>query len=123
MNVKFLSDQEVEDKIHNFLKEHQYNFETAVKVEKRLKPVDFAVKTSDRYTAVMLFLWKRSLPYDKVYYVEEYMKKFGFDKIIIVCRQISPRAKEIIKNNDLPIDIVFESDFRTMKESPLIGKL
>jgi hypothetical protein len=67
-------------------------------------------------------MWNRSVPYDKVYYLEEYLNKFGIDKVILICRQISPRAKEIIRKEKISIEIIFESDFRTKKSSPLIGK-
>jgi hypothetical protein len=122
--AKFLTDEEVENKVRTFLTEHNYQFKEKVIVQKKMKPIDFAVKTKDaKNIAITLFLWKRSLPYDKIYYIEEYMEKYGFDKIILLCRQISPRAKEIIRKDNLNIEIIFESDFRTSKESPLLGKL
>jgi hypothetical protein len=120
--VKFLTDKEVEEKIHHFLKEHNYNFEKAVIVQKKLKPVDFSVTTADSKVAILLFLWNRSVPYDKVYYAEEYLNKYEYNKVILVCRQMSPRAKEIIRKEKLSMEIIFESDFRTIKGSPLLGK-
>ena len=122
MPAKFLTDEEIEEKIRSFLIEHDYQFNEQVVVQKRLKAVDFEVRTSDSKIAILLFLWNRSVPYDKVYYAEEYMNKYDFDKVILVSRQISPRAKEIIKKEKLNIEIIFESDFRTMKSSPLLGK-
>lgn len=123
MSAKFLTNEEIEEKIRLFLSEHDYQFNEKVVVQKRLKAVDFEVITSDSKIAILLFLWNRSVPYDKVYYAEEYMNKYGYGKVILVSRQISPRAKEIIKKEKLPIEIIFESDFRTMKCSPLLGKL
>ena len=122
MPAKFLTDEEIEEKIRTFLIEHDYQFNEQVVVQKRLKAIDFEVKTSDSKIAILLFLWNRSVPYDKVYYAEEYMNKYEFNKVILVSRQISPRAKEIIKKEKLNIEIIFESDFRTMKSSPLLGK-
>ena len=123
MPAKFLTNEEIEVKIRTFLSEHDYQFNEQVVVQKRLKAIDFEVITSDSKVAILLFLWNRSVPYDKVYYAEEYMNKFEYDKVILVSRQISPRAKEIIKKEKLNIEIIFESDFRTMKSSPLLGKL
>ena len=123
MPAKFLTNEEIEEKIRLFLSEHDYKFNEKVVVQKRLKAIDFEVITSDSKVAILLFLWNRSVPYDKVYYAEEYMNKYGYSKVILVSKQISPRAKEIIKKEKLPIEIVFESDFRTMKSSPLLGKL
>lgn len=123
MPAKFLTNEEIEDKIRTFLSEHEYQFNEQVVVQKRLKAIDFEVITSDSKIAILLFLWNRSVPYDKVYYAEEYMNKYEFNKVILVSRQISPRAKEIIKKEKLNIEIIFESDFRTMKSSPLLGKL
>ncbi len=123
MSTKFLTNEEIEEKIRLFLSEHSYQFNEKVIVQKRLKAVDFEVITSDSKVAILLFLWNRSVPYDKVYYAEEYMNKYEYDKVILVSRQMSPRAKEIIKKEKLPIEIIFESDFRTMKSSPLLGKL
>ncbi|NHJ87294.1 MAG: hypothetical protein FK734_17655 [Asgard group archaeon] len=123
MVAKFLTDKEVEEKIRSFLVEHNYQFKENITIQKKMKTVDFAVTTSDKKIAIMLFLWNRSLPYDKVYYLEDYIIKFGIDKVILVCRQISPRAKEIIKKEKINIEIIFESDFRTMNVSPLIGQL
>jgi len=120
--VKFLTDKEVEEKIRQFLKEHKYDFEEDVLVQKKLKAVDFSVKTTDSKICILLFLWNRSVPYDKVYYAEEYLNKYEYDKIILVCRQMSPRAKEIIRKEKLSMEIIFESDFRTIKGSPLLGK-
>lgn len=120
--VKFLTDKEVEQKIRHFLKEHNYDFAEGILVQKKLKAVDFSVNTSDSKVAILLFLWNRSVPYDKVYYAEEYLNKYEYDKIIIVCRQMSPRAKEIIRKEKLSMEIIFESDFRTIKGSPLLGK-
>jgi len=121
--VKFLSNEEIEERIREFLTEHSYQFSEKVVVQKRLKEVDFQVNTLDSKVAILLFLWNRSVPYDKVYYAEEYLNKYDFGKVIMICRQISPRAKEIIKKEKLSIEIIFESDFRTMKASPLLGKL
>ena len=122
LSVKFLSDEEIEIKIRDFLTTHGYEFKEGVVVQKKLKPVDFEVVTTDSKVAILLFLWNRSVPYDKVYYAEEYLNKYEFNKVILVCRQISPRAKEIIKKEKLSIEIIFESDFRTSKSSPLLGK-
>ncbi len=123
MSAKFLTNEEIEEKIRLFLSDHDYQFNEKVVVQKRLKAVDFEVITSDSKVAILLFLWNRSVPYDKVYYAEEYMNKYEYSKVILVSRQMSPRAKEIIKKEKLPIEIIFESDFRTMKSSPLLGKL
>jgi len=120
--VKFLTDKEVEVKIRNFLKEHNYEFAEDVLVQKKLKAVNFSVTTVDSKVAILVFLWNRSVPYDKVYYAEEYLNKYEYDKVIIVCRQMSPRAKEIIRKEKLSIEIIFESDFRTTKGNPLLGK-
>ncbi|MCE7746299.1 MAG: hypothetical protein GPJ52_14305 [Candidatus Heimdallarchaeota archaeon] len=123
MCPKFLTNEEVEEKIKDFLVEHNYQHSEKVVVQKKLKAIDYAVTTADSKVAIMLFLWNRSVPYDKVYYLEEYLNKYGIDKVILICRQISPRAKEIIHKEKISIEIIFESDFRTMKNSPLIGKL
>jgi len=123
LSKKFLTNEEIEEKIRVFLTEHDYQFNEKVVVQKRLKAIDFEVITSDSKVAILLFLWNRSVPYDKVYYAEEYMNKYEYSKVILISRQISPRAKEIIKKEKLPIEIIFESDFRTMKSSPLLGKL
>ncbi|MHA1585965.1 MAG: hypothetical protein ACTSUW_01400 [Candidatus Heimdallarchaeota archaeon] len=123
MCPKFLTNEEVEEKIKDFLVEHNYQHSEKVVVQKKLKAIDYAVTTTDSKVAIMLFLWNRSVPYDKVYYLEEYLNKYGIDKVILICRQISPRAKEIIHKEKISIEIIFESDFRTMKNSPLIGKL
>jgi len=119
---KILTNEEVEEKIKDFLTEHNYQYSEKVVVQKKFKAIDYAVTTADSKVAIMLFMWNRSVPYDKVYYLEEYLNKFGIDKVILVCRQISPRAKEIIRKEKISIDIIFESDFRTKKSSPLIGK-
>jgi hypothetical protein len=121
--VKFLTKNEIETKIREFLDEHKYEYTEQVVIQKKLKAVDFNVKTSDSIIAIMLFMWNRSLPYDKVYYLEDYIIKFDIDKVILICKQISPRAKEIIKKDKINIEIIFESDFRTMKASPLLGRL
>jgi hypothetical protein len=121
--VKFLSKDEIMMKVREFLNEHKYEFTEKVVIQKKLKPVDFEVKTSDSKVAIMLFIWNRSLPYDKVYYLEDYINKYDIDKVVLICKQISPRAKEIIKKDKINIEIIFEADFRTMKESPLIGRL
>jgi hypothetical protein len=121
--VKFLTKSEIETKIREFLDEHKYEYTEQVVIQKKLKAVDFNVKTSDSIIAIMLFMWNRSLPYDKVYYLEDYINKYNIDKVILICKQISPRAKEIIKKDKINIEIIFESDFRTMKASPLIGRL
>jgi len=120
---KFLTKEEIAEKIKEFLTEHNYNFSENVKVQKRLKAIDYAITTADSKIAIMLFIWNRSLPYDKIYYLEEYLNKYGIDKVILICKQISPRAKEIIQKERINIEIIFESDFRTMKSNPLIGKL
>ena len=122
MCPKILTNEEVEEKIKDFLSEHNYQYSEKVVVQKKFKAIDYAVTTADSKVAIMLFMWNRSVPYDKVYYLEEYLNKFGIDKVILVCRQISPRAKEIIRKEKISIDIIFESDFRTKKSSPLIGK-
>ncbi|NHK30558.1 MAG: hypothetical protein FK730_04360 [Asgard group archaeon] len=122
MPVKFLTKNEIETKIREFLDEHKYEYTEQVVIQKKFKAVDFNVKTSDSIIAIMLFIWNRSLPYDKVYYLEDYINKFDIDKVILICKQISPRAKEIIKKDKINIEIIFESDFRTMKESPLLGQ-
>jgi len=121
--VKFLTKEEVQNKIREFLIEHNYPYQENITVQKKLKAIDFLVKTSDSKVAIMLFMWNRSLPYDKVYYLEEFIIKYGMRKVILICRQISPRAKEIIKKDKINIEIIFESDFRTMRESPLLGQL
>ena len=123
MSVKFLTKEEVQDKIRGFLEEHNYSYQEGVIIQKKLKAIDFAVTTSDSKVAIMLFMWNRSLPYDKVYYLEDYIVKYDIRKVILICRQISPRAKEIIKKDKINIEIIFESDFRTMRESPLLGQL
>ncbi len=123
MCPKFLTKEEVDEKIRNFLAEHNYQFIEKVVVQKRLKAIDYLISTEDSKIAIMLFIWNRSLPYDKVYYLEEYLNKYGIDKVILICKQISPRAKEIIRKERINIEIIFESDFRTMKSSPLLGKL
>lgn len=123
MCPKFLTNEEIEEKIKDFLTEHNYQFSEKVVVQKKLKAIDYAITTADSKVAIMLFMWNRSVPYDKVYYLEEYLNKYGIDKVILICRQISPRAKEIISKEKISIEIIFESDFRTMKNSPLIGKL
>lgn len=122
MCPKILTNEEVEEKIKDFLSEHNYQYSEKVVVQKKFKAIDYAVTTADSKVAIMLFMWNRSVPYDKVYYLEEYLNKYGIDKVILICRQISPRAKEIIRKEKISIDIIFESDFRTKKSSPLIGK-
>jgi hypothetical protein len=121
--VKFLTKDEIMNKVIGFLNEHNYSFIEQFVIQKKLKPVDFLVTTSDSKVAIMLFIWNRSLPYDKVYYLEDYINKYDIDKVVLICKQISPRAKEIIKKDKINIEIVFEADFRTMKESPLLGRL
>jgi len=120
---KFLTKEEVTEKIRTFLHEHNYEFEEHVVIQKKLRPIDFEVKKAEERIAIMLFLWNRSLPYDKIYYLEDYITKYNISKVILICRQISPRAKEIIKKDKINIEIIFESDFRTMRESPLLGQL
>lgn len=122
MCPKILTNEEVEEKIKDFLSEHNYQYSEKVVVQKKFKAIDYAVTTADSKVAIMLFMWNRSVPYDKVYYLEEYLNKYGIDKVILICRQISPRAKEIIRKEKISIEIIFESDFRTKKSSPLIGK-
>ncbi len=123
MCPKLLTNEEIEEKIKDFLAEYNYQYSEKVVVQKKLKAIDYAITTADSKVAIMLFMWNRSVPYDKVYYLEEYLNKYGIDKVILICRQISPRAKEIIRKEKISIEIIFESDFRTMKNSPLIGKL
>ncbi|MGC9781675.1 MAG: hypothetical protein HZR80_20715 [Candidatus Heimdallarchaeota archaeon] len=123
MLAKFLTKEEVENKIREFLHEHNYQYKEGIIVQKKLKAIDFAVTTSESKVAIMLFMWNRSLPYDKVFYLEEYLNKYGIDKVLLICKQISPRAKEIIRKEKISIEIIYESDFRTMKESPLLGRL
>ncbi|NHJ40294.1 MAG: hypothetical protein FK731_09705 [Asgard group archaeon] len=122
MPVKLLTKNEIENKIREFLDEHKYQYTEQVSIQKKLKAIDFKVKTSDSDIAIMLFMWNRSLPYDKVYYLEDYINRYNIDKVILICKQISPRAKEIIKKDKINIEIIFESDFRTMKASPLLGQ-
>lgn len=122
MSKKFLTKEQIENKIREFLLEYNYQFKEKVVIRKKMKAIDFAVKTNDSKIAIMLFIWNRSLPYDKVYYLEEYLNKYEIDKILLICKQISPRAKEIIRKEKINIEIIFESDFRTTRESPLIGK-
>ncbi|NHJ46693.1 MAG: hypothetical protein FK733_02785 [Asgard group archaeon] len=123
MPVKFLTKDEIMTKVREFLNDHNYTFTEKVVIQKKLKPVDFEVKTTDSKVAIMLFIWNRSLPYDKVYYLEDYIIKYNIDKVVLICKQISPRAKEIIKKDKINIEIIFEADFRTMKDSPLLGRL
>jgi len=122
LSKKFLTKEQIENKIREFLLEYNYQFKEKVVIRKKMKAIDFAVKTNDSKIAIMLFIWNRSLPYDKVYYLEEYLNKYEIDKILLICKQISPRAKEIIRKEKINIEIIFESDFRTTRESPLIGK-
>jgi hypothetical protein len=121
--VKILKKDEIKSRVKDFLEEHNYNYEENVVIQKKLKPIDFQVITTDSKVAIMLFIWNRSLPYDKVYYLEDYINRYNIDKVILICKQISPRAKEIIKKDKINIEIIFEADFRTMKASPLMGRL
>jgi hypothetical protein len=116
-----LTEAEVKTKIETYLDKRGVKYQKNVPLTNR-KSIDYVFKNnSDEIIGIYLLLWKRPISYRKIFDMIEWTKTQNLQKIILVCRIMGERAREVLEKDPANVSYILESWFRKMDYNPLLA--
>ncbi|NHJ85890.1 MAG: hypothetical protein FK734_10540 [Asgard group archaeon] len=112
MHKAGLTDTEVRQKIEEYLDKRGVKYRRNVEFGNR-KKLHYVFKNSHEETVgVYLLLWWRPVTYKTIFDLIDWSNKEEIDRLILVCRVMGERAREVIDKEPNNVIYILESWFR-----------
>ncbi|MHA1243130.1 MAG: hypothetical protein ACTSXA_05975 [Candidatus Heimdallarchaeota archaeon] len=116
-----LTDVEVKQRIEDYLTKREVKYRKNVSFGNR-KKLNYVFKNDHGETVgVYLLLWRRPITYRTIFDLIDWSKNDELDKLVLVCRIMGERAREVIKKEPNNVIYILESRFRRGDYNPLLA--
>ncbi|MBD3190775.1 MAG: hypothetical protein GF308_09030 [Candidatus Heimdallarchaeota archaeon] len=116
-----LSETEVRQKIEEYLNKRGVDYQKDVPCGNN-KKMDYLFKNGEgEAIGLYILLWKRPITYRAIFNLIDWTSKEEFSKIILVCRIMGERAREIARKEPEKVSYILESSFRKGDYHPLLS--
>ncbi len=116
-----LTDAEVKQKIEDYLNMRGVKYRRNVAFGNK-KKLNYLFKNDHGETVgVYLLLWRRPVTYKTIFDLIDWSKGEEIHKLILVCRIMGERAREVINKEPSNVSYILESWFRRSSHNPLLA--
>jgi hypothetical protein len=116
-----LSTSEVKERIENYLEKRGVPYKKNIAFGNK-KKLHYVFKNNNGETiGVYLLLWWRPITYKAIFDLIDWTNKEEITKLIVVCRIMGERAREVIEKEKNTITYILESWFRKREYNPLMA--
>jgi hypothetical protein len=116
-----LTDTEVKQKIEDYLNKRGVKYRRNVAFGNK-KKLNYLFKNDHGETVgVYLLLWRRPVTYKTIFDLIDWSKGEEIHKLILVCRIMGERAREVINKEPSNVSYILESWFRRSSHNPLLA--
>ena len=116
-----LTDVEVKQKIEDYLNKRGVKYRRNVAFGNK-KKLNYLFKNDHGETVgVYLLLWRRPVTYKTIFDLIDWSKGEEIHKLILVCRIMGERAREVINKEPSNVSYILESWFRRSSHNPLLA--
>jgi hypothetical protein len=116
-----LTDIEVKQKIEDYLNKRGVKYRRNVAFGNK-KKLNYLFKNDHGETVgVYLLLWRRPVTYKTIFDLIDWSKGEDIHKLILVCRIMGERAREVINKEPSNVSYILESWFRRSSHNPLLA--
>ncbi|MBN1330182.1 MAG: hypothetical protein JXA54_11975 [Candidatus Heimdallarchaeota archaeon] len=116
-----LTDNEVKLKIESYLDKRGVKYRKNVPFGNR-KRLNYVFQNSQGETVgIYMLLWWRPVTYKTIFDLIDWSKKEEIHKLILVCRIMGERAREVIDKEPNGVQYILESWFRRSSHNPLLA--
>ncbi|MEA2069875.1 MAG: hypothetical protein U9O98_01145 [Asgard group archaeon] len=121
MDNNGLTADQVKECIEDYLESRGVFFKKNVAITNR-KKLDYVFKNNEGETVgIYLLLWKRPITYKTIFNLVEWSNREELDRVILVCRIMGERAREVIEKESDKVSYILESWFRRGSHNPLLA--
>ena len=116
-----LTDTEVKQKIEDYLNKRGVKYRRNVAFWNK-KKLNYLFKNDHGETVgVYVLLWRRPVTYKTIFDLIDWSKGEDIHKLILVCRIMGERAREVINKEPSNVSYILESWFRRSSHNPLLA--
>jgi len=116
-----LTDAEVKQKIEDYLNKRGVKYRRNVAFGNK-KKLNYLFKNDHGETVgVYVLLWRRPVTYKTIFDLIDWSKGEDIHKLILVCRIMGERAREVINKEPSSVSYILESWFRRSSHNPLLA--
>ncbi len=116
-----LTDTEVKQKIEDYLNKRGVKYRRNVAFGNK-KKLNYLFKNDHGETVgVYVLLWRRPVTYKTIFDLIDWSKGEDIHKLILVCRIMGERAREVINKEPSNVSYILESWFRRSSHNPLLA--
>ena len=116
-----LSANEVKQQIETYLTKRGVKYRKDVTFGNR-KKLNYVFKNDHGETVgVYLLLWWRPVTYKTIFDLIDWSRKDHIDRLILVCRIMGERAREVIVKEQSNVQYILESRFRRGDYNPMLA--
>jgi len=116
-----LSDREVKQKIEDYLDKRGVKYRKNVPFGNK-KKLNYVFKNSHGETVgIYMLLWWRPVTYRNIFDLIDWSNNEEIHKLILVCRIMGERAREVIAKESSGVEYILESWFRRSSHNPLLS--
>jgi len=117
-----LKDNEVKQIIENYLEKRGVKFQKDVPFGNNKKLNYVFTNDNGETVGVYLLLWWRPVTYRTIFDLIDWSNKEEIHKLILVCRIMGERAREVIHKEHCKVTYILESQFRRANShNPLLA--
>lgn len=116
-----LTPDEVKNQIENYLEKRGVNYRKNVPFGNRKKLSYVFKNDSGETVGVYLLLWWRPITYKTIFDLMDWVKHEEIHRLILVCRIMGERAREVIEREPSKITYILESRFRREEYNPMLA--
>ena len=116
-----LTSAEVKQQIEEYLKKRNVKYRRNVPFGNR-KTLDYVFKNDHGETVgIYMLLWWRPVTYKTIFDLIDWSNNEEIHRLILVCRIMGERAREVIKKERTNVSYILESRFRRGDYNPLLA--
>jgi len=116
-----LTDAEVKQKIEDYLNKRGVKYRRNVAFGNK-KKLNYLFKNDHgEVVGVYVLLWRRPVTYKTIFDLIDWSKGEDIHKLILVCRIMGERAREVINKEPSNVSYILESWFRRSSHNPLLA--
>ncbi|MBK5113692.1 MAG: hypothetical protein KGD59_12540 [Candidatus Heimdallarchaeota archaeon] len=116
-----LTDIEVKQKIEDYLNKRGVKYRRNVAFGNK-KKLNYLFKNDHGETVgIYMLLWRRPVTYKTIFDLIDWSKGEDIHKLILVCRIMGERAREVINKEPSNVSYILESWFRRSSHNPLLA--
>ena len=117
-----LTDNEVKQKIEDYLTQRSVNYKKNVPFGNRKKLNYVFTNSQGETVGVYLLLWWRPVTYKTIFDLIDWTKDEEINKLVLVCRIMGERAREVLAKEPNSVSYILESKFRrSNSHNPLLA--